>query len=319
MSLMLPGEVAWILDMLGYDWPEADESRIMDAASAWRTFAAEVARLEARGAATAGQVVSANSGDAVDGFAEAWRRFSDGGDGYLSDVRQTAEVIAIVLDAVAVEVMVVKAMVIAQLVALAFEFAAAQAAAPLTFGLSEGGLLAATQAARMAVRELLLRVRRVIAEKVAQIAEKASVQAVEDLVRDLTRDQVKALARRGATEAGNRVLKPMAEDAAKDGAKAFAQDAVRQSVGIHYGRQRGYDLADAAKAGRTEGVKQFAESGNYVDKVTEPLTEKASERVTGRAAEEVPTDGGGADDGRAADGDGGNTGRTQRAVRAVFG
>jgi hypothetical protein len=298
MSLMLPGEVAWVLNLLGYDWPEADESKIMDAAGAWRTFAEEVAQLEARGVTTAGQVISAGSGDAADSFTEAWRQFSDGGDGYLSDARQTAEFIAIGLDAVAVEVMIVKAMVLAQLIALAFEFAAAQAAAPFTFGLSEGGLLAATQAARIAVRELFLRLRRVITEKMAQIAEKASVQAVKDL------------AKRGLKAGGRHVLKPMLQDAAMDGAKAVAQDTVRQGIGIHYGRQKGYDVGGAGSAGLTEGAKQCTEAGNYVEKAAEPLTEKVTERVTGRSRE-APAEGG--------TGDGDSTGRTQRAVRAVFG
>ncbi|WP_405723963.1 PE-PGRS family protein [Streptomyces sp. NBC_01537] len=314
---MLPGEVAWVLNLLGYDWPEADESKIMEAAGAWRTFAEEVAQLEARGVTTAGQVISSNSGDAADSFAEAWRQFSDGGDGYLSDARQTAEFIAVALDGVAVEVMIVKAMVIAQLIALAFEFAAAQAAAPFTFGLSEGGLLAATQAARIAVRELLMRLRRVIAEKVTQIAEKASVQAIKDLVRNFTRDQAKALAKRGATEVGRHVLKPMLQDAVKDGAKAVAQDTVRQGIDMHYGQQKGYDVGAAGSAGLTEGAKQFTETGNYVEKATEPLTEKVTERVSGRSHEATGT----GEDATGGDGtgDGGNTGRTQRAVRAVFG
>ncbi|MFE2425377.1 hypothetical protein ACFXJ5_01255 [Streptomyces sp. NPDC059373] len=320
MSLMLPGEVAWVLDLLGYEWPEADEDKIVEAANAWRTFANEVAQLEARGVTAAGQVTSANAGDAVDSFTEVWKKFSDGGDGYLSDARETAEFIAIALDAVAVEVVIVKAMVIAQLIALAFEIAAAQAAAPFTFGLSEGGVLAATQAARLAVRELFLRLRRVIAEKIAQIAERGAVQVIKEFMRTEGKD----LAKRGMKLATEHVIKPMLQDAEKKAAIAVGQDAVKQGIDMHYGAQDGYSVSETVKSGYGAGVEDFKKSDAYVEKATEAATEKGKEylapkvqphinRLTGRTDEAT-----GEGDGDSTN-DGESTSRTQRAVRAVFG
>ena len=42
MALTLPDEVAWVLDLLGYSWPDADEDKIHEAAEAWRQFATAV-------------------------------------------------------------------------------------------------------------------------------------------------------------------------------------------------------------------------------------------------------------------------------------
>ena len=34
----IPGELVWVLDMLGYDWPPLDEDELRRAAEIMRTF-----------------------------------------------------------------------------------------------------------------------------------------------------------------------------------------------------------------------------------------------------------------------------------------
>lgn len=39
MGLQLPGELRSLLSMLGYSWPEADETKLMEMGGAWLRFA----------------------------------------------------------------------------------------------------------------------------------------------------------------------------------------------------------------------------------------------------------------------------------------
>ncbi|GAA1370519.1 WXG100-like domain-containing protein [Streptomyces beijiangensis] len=230
MSLMLPGEIAWVLGLLGYEWPEADEDKIVQTADAWRAFGAEVGRLEEAGMTAAGAIRAANSGDATEAFDKEWQKYA--GDGYLGDAKFMAETLAIALDVVAVNVVISKVTVIAQLVALAFEIAAAQAAAPFTFGLSEAGAVGATQITRVIVRRVLDELEKVIVETITKTLKEASLQALKDMV------------------------KQAVTDAAKEAATGMAQNLVEQGVKVNFGAQSGFDLKGAA----SEGLDTFKES-----------------------------------------------------------
>ncbi|WP_457810468.1 WXG100-like domain-containing protein, partial [Streptomyces rimosus] len=67
---MLPDPLEWVLDMLGFNWPHADEDKLIQCAQVWRQFANEVAGHQARGASAASNVLAANTGDAIDGFSK---------------------------------------------------------------------------------------------------------------------------------------------------------------------------------------------------------------------------------------------------------
>ncbi|MEV0094342.1 PE-PGRS family protein [Streptomyces sp. NPDC050738] len=230
MSLTLPDEVAWVLGLLGYEWPEADEDKIVQTADAWRAFGAEVARLEEAGMTAAGAIRAANSGDASEAFEKEWQKYA--GDGYLGDAKFMAETIAIALDVVAVNVVISKVSVIAQLIALAFEIAAAQAAAPFTFGLSEAGAVGATQVTRVIVRRLLKELEEVIVDTITKTIKEASLKALKDMARQAI------------------------TDAAKEAATGVAQNLVEQGVKVNFGAQSGFDLKGAA----SEGLDTFKES-----------------------------------------------------------
>ena len=108
-------------------------------AETWRAFGAELEKIEAQGEGLARTVVAGNFGTAMEGFSKDWGAYTgaNGEDSYLPDARTACEVIAFAFDAAAVAVLTAKLTVIAQLIALAIEIIAAQAAAPFTFGLSE--------------------------------------------------------------------------------------------------------------------------------------------------------------------------------------
>ena len=78
MSIMLPDELVWVLDLLGYDWPNLDEDKLFACAQAWRDFANDIAEAESDGSSAANAVVSANSGEAIEKFSESWESSPEG-------------------------------------------------------------------------------------------------------------------------------------------------------------------------------------------------------------------------------------------------
>ncbi|MFJ6749851.1 toxin glutamine deamidase domain-containing protein [Streptomyces sp. NPDC091266] len=220
MSLMLPDWAEWVLEMLGFDWPTGDEDKMMESAQQWRTFAAAVEQLQSEGVTAAGNVLSANTGDSIDGFSKTWDKFA-GGSGYLDDARNVSEMIAVALEVGAGIIIGMKVAVIAQLAILAAEIIAAQAAAPFTFGLSEVGAAAATQATRLIVRRILKEAREALVEAVVETLKEPAVSALE----------------------------------------AMISDAIAQGMNMNFGAQNGFDVGRSVKTGAEAGVEAAKNSG----------------------------------------------------------
>ena len=221
MSLMLPDWAEWVLEMLGFDWPTGDEDKMMESAQQWRTFAAAVEQLQSEGVTAAGNVLSSNTGDSIDGFSKTWEKFSGTGSGYLDDARNVSEMIAIALDVGAGIIIGMKVAVIAQLAILAAEIIAAQAAAPFTLGLSEVGAAAATQATRLIVRRILKEAREALVEAVVETLKEPAVSALE----------------------------------------AMISDAIAQGMNMNFGAQNGFDVGRSVKTGAEAGVEAAKNSG----------------------------------------------------------
>ncbi|WP_399085020.1 PE-PGRS family protein [Streptomyces sp. BBFR2] len=299
MSLTLPGEVTWVLNLLGYDWPEADEDALFECAAAWRTFAEQVNATLSQGSSAANEVTSANSGEAIEGFTNEWGAFAGGGnsgDNYLRDAAAAAEVIALAFDAAALAVIEGKVAVIAQLVLLAVELISAQAAAPFTLGLSELGAAGATQATRLIVRQILDKIKR----EVIQAATKAMEHATVDAIKNMAKKAVSKESRKLAADYIKKTVKDEVKDkvvtAAKDQAKGFvqetvidgakekakeagtkmAQNVVEQGIESHFDERDGIRWNETADIGKehakeyVDDVQKDAEKriGEYKDGVT---------------------------------------------------
>ncbi|MET9291860.1 toxin glutamine deamidase domain-containing protein [Streptomyces sp. NPDC003077] len=221
MALMLPNGLEWVLEMCGFDWPTGNEDKMMECANTWRRFAADVQSLQARGMSAAGNVLAENTGDSIEGFDKTWEKFG-GGSGYFDDAREGAELIAICLDAAAILIIGLKLAVIAQLVILAIEIVAAQAAAPFTLGLSELGAMGAVAATRLILRKLVKEAAQQILQAVLETAKEPFVSALE----------------------------------------AMASDLVAQTVEQNFGKQSGYDLERTTKKGYEEGKEALKNSGS---------------------------------------------------------
>ena len=182
VSIMLPGDLAWVLDMLGFNWPNVDEDQLRAAASDHRRLAAQVGQAASGGAAGAGAVTAKNTGSSVHAFASHWGEVSAS---HLDRLAQVYDLTAGTQDVMAGVVEGAKAAVIAQLIALAGEIAAAAAGSVLTFGLSDAAGLAATALTRITVREILDDLERQLIVVAGQLLAGEAVQALSASIGNL--------------------------------------------------------------------------------------------------------------------------------------
>jgi len=151
VSVELPSELAWVLNLLGFNWPNIDEDTLRAAAAADRALAARAATARGHGDAAAEIITTRNSGASIDAFSKHADKVSV----HLGRLKQVYDLTADALDAIAVVVEGAKIAVVAQLAALAAEIAAAAAASIFTFGLSDAAGLAATALTRITVEQIL--------------------------------------------------------------------------------------------------------------------------------------------------------------------
>lgn len=279
--IMLDPKLAWVLEMLGYRWPTGNEDKLRSSAMVWRSFAADVEQIQVAGVHSAGNVLSENSGPAIEGFQESWKKFSGNGSGYLDDARKGAEMIAVTLETAAMVITALKLAVIIQLIALAVQIIAAAAAAPFTFGASQIASAAATQLTRITVRRLLTEAAQVMVQAVLQTAKEPFVTALQKMTTDLVAQTVnQKFGAQDGYDAG-RTAK-----AGKEGFKEGVENA---------GTTLGEGLRDGAASRAGRGARSGAESG--------------SERVIDSALNRSGGDGGGGGGrGGGGSGDGGGTG-----------
>ena len=247
MSLMLPDALEWVLEMLGFNWPTADEDKLMESAQQWRDFATSLEELQHEGVVAAGNVMSQNSGDSIDGFSTTWDKFA-GGSGYFADARSAANAIAIALDAAAGLVIGMKVAVIAQLAILAAEIIAAQAAAPFTFGLSEVGAAAATVATRAIVRKIIKEAAQQVLDAILETVKEPAVSALQAMISDVIAQSVNmSFDAQNGFNAGRTVKKGAEEgvNALENSGQTFAES-LRDGAGAKAGHHARNGMESAA-------------------------------------------------------------------------
>ncbi|GAA3592193.1 hypothetical protein [Agrococcus terreus] len=172
MAMNLPGELVWVLDMLGYDWPPLDEDEMRRAANIIRTFKDDIeGTIDQATARIKDDVGSAMKAQAANSFGNAWDTNRQQNVEKLVDVLDPA---ASGIDIAADAVLALKVKVIAELVITAAQIAAAAASAVFTLGAS-----LAANAAIIALRKKLLDVATNIA--IDQLAARLLPMVVEPL------------------------------------------------------------------------------------------------------------------------------------------
>jgi uncharacterized protein YukE len=131
----IPGELRSLLGILGYNWPEADETALVDMGKAWMSFSDRLEAIVSDATSTATEVWSEHEGEAVAQF-QAWWARKDSPARTLLDGANAATLTGTGLMICGGIVLALKVAVIAQLAILAVEIAQAVATAAPTFGAS---------------------------------------------------------------------------------------------------------------------------------------------------------------------------------------
>jgi len=145
MALTLPGELVWVLDLLGFEWPRLDEDAINQAAQIMRQFEEDLNAAIDAADANVQDAYASVTGSFARAHADAWDEERSG------SLRQLSELIgpaATGVDLFADAVVALKLKVIAELVITAAQIAVAIASAFVTFGAG-----AAVQAAILVARK----------------------------------------------------------------------------------------------------------------------------------------------------------------------
>lgn len=150
MGLQLPGEVAYLLNMLGYTWPTADETVMFGMGGEWTAFSADVGTVLADADSAAQFLASVNSGEGLEAFLAQFAE-EEGPQAVLADLGQASHVTGAALQVMAGVVLALKITVIIQLLILAYQIAVALAAAGPTFGASMAWIPVAKKIADMGI------------------------------------------------------------------------------------------------------------------------------------------------------------------------
>ncbi|MEU7919022.1 hypothetical protein ACQP08_19695 [Micromonospora zamorensis] len=135
MGMTLPAELVSLLGLLGYTWPEADETKLLEMGQAWLAFPDRLAAPVADADSSARQVWTDNRDDAIERFQATWQA-GDSAKTNLDDGATAAALIGAGLMVCAGIVLALKINVIVQLTLLAIQIAQAVATAAVTFGAS---------------------------------------------------------------------------------------------------------------------------------------------------------------------------------------
>ncbi|MDR7276114.1 WXG100-like domain-containing protein [Catenuloplanes atrovinosus] len=135
MGLQLPGELISLLGILGFTWPEADETALLEMGQAWTAFSTTLDALAADAATAATTVWTQQSGGDIAAF-QAWWGHEDSPAAALRDGVTAATVTGTGLMLCGMIVLGLKIAVIIQLTILAIQIAQAIATAAVTFGAS---------------------------------------------------------------------------------------------------------------------------------------------------------------------------------------
>jgi hypothetical protein len=135
MGMTLPAELVSLLGVLGYTWPEADETKLLEMGQAWLAFPDRLAAPVTEADQWARHVWTENRDSAIERFQATWEA-GDSAKTNLDDGSSAAALIGAGLMVCAGIVLALKINVIVQLTLLAIQIAQAVATAVVTFGAS---------------------------------------------------------------------------------------------------------------------------------------------------------------------------------------
>ena len=190
MSIDLPPELVWVINMIGLPWPDIEEDQLHEYASHLREYATSLSDSHS-GALAQVQAMSAGySSPSYDILVERWQHFSST---HVPELIDGCHAFATALDVAGDAVHDAKIGILIALGAMATEIAADQAAAVVTLGASELAIPVIIGTTRLAVKFALDQLeQRLIAE---------GLQAVLGPIEDKLANAVQNMVLRGVEDA----------------------------------------------------------------------------------------------------------------------
>jgi hypothetical protein len=182
MGIVLPGELAWVLDLIGINWPNIDEDELRSMADELRDIAGELKGHTGDAKGDIEAMLGVNSAESLELFEALWKKVADG---HLEQLGEGLSLLGTGLDIGAVVVVGLKVAAIAQLAILAAEIIADQAAAPVTFGASEAAIPLEIEATNQIVKRILNQAIQTVEQQLLQVVEGPIFAALESAGKEL--------------------------------------------------------------------------------------------------------------------------------------
>ncbi|WP_311203330.1 DUF6531 domain-containing protein [Streptomyces gossypii] len=163
----------WLIESFGMWWPDADEDKCREAATAWREFATTIDEVRRATDGKASALIRNNDGEAIDAFTVFWHRYYHQEAGWLQDLEDAVRAMAKGLDEFADEIDRVKSEINTVIAVEAVVIVAGITATWLTLGAASGPAAAAAAA----VGEAALAIGGTLAAAAARIATTALLGA----------------------------------------------------------------------------------------------------------------------------------------------
>ncbi|GAA4858378.1 hypothetical protein [Kitasatospora terrestris] len=195
MSIELPDELVWVMNLIGLNWPDVDEDELREWASHVREFAAGLQDAQDGTHGMVQGLGGAYQGASYEALVERWGRASTE---HMTVLLDCCEVLAAGLEVAAVGIVAAKGAVIAELVAMVAEFAAEQAAAVATLGLAEAANVLIIEAGKRVVNAILDQIEQEIIGRLVSLAIEPFQEEISRAVSGLVFEGVEAALGRAA-------------------------------------------------------------------------------------------------------------------------
>jgi uncharacterized protein YukE len=199
MSIELPSEVEWFLNLIGINWPNISEDAVREFGSHVRDFANNVDNTHQAATATIQTMGESYTGASYEQLVTTWAQKSQA---HMQDLVSACHVVADALNVAADAIIAAKIAAIAELVAMAASFVADQAAAVLTFGAAEAAEALIVEAAKKLINDLIQQLEQTIISDVIGAAVEPLEASIEKAVDGLVFQGLQSLLSGGGGAGG---------------------------------------------------------------------------------------------------------------------
>jgi hypothetical protein len=182
VGVTLPSEVTWVLDLIGVEWPNIDEDELRSAADQLRELGSELSSNNGDAKSEIEEMLGVNSAESLQIFEALWKKLADG---HLQQLGEGMDMLATGLDIAAVVIVAMKLAAIVQLVILAAELIADQAAAIETLGASEALAVAQTEFTEQIVKQAIEQAIQTVEQQLLSVVEGPIFAALESAGEEL--------------------------------------------------------------------------------------------------------------------------------------